>query len=174
MASAGRALIAGLLLILPALPAAAREPVLEGPAAPNAGLPRIALEVETARGRHSYRVEVAATPAAQQTGMMFRTKVPPGTGMLFPFDPPRPAAFWMHNTFVALDIIFIGADGRVRNIAANATPMSLELRHSDGPVAAVLELAGGEAARIGLKPGDRVRWDSGAERARLGGRASGG
>lgn len=174
LASAGHALLAVLLLALAALPAPAREPVLEGPTAPNAGLPHIMVELVTGRGRHGYRVEVAATPAAQQTGMMFRRSVPPGTGMLFPMDPPRPAAFWMHNTFVALDIIFIGADGRVRNIAANATPMSLELRQSDGPVAAVLELAGGEAARIGLRPGDRVRWDGRAYRAALGARPPGG
>lgn len=152
-------LLAMLLLMVPVAPLAAREPVPDRPGLPNAGLPRIMVRVETARGRFPYRVEVAGTPAAQQTGMMFRTEVPAGTGMLFPMDPPREAAFWMHNTFVPLDIIFIGADGRVRNIAANAVPMSRELRASDGPVAAVLELAGGEAARIGLRPGDRVRWN---------------
>lgn len=168
-ASSGWRLFLGLVLAVLPVAAMAREPVPAGDAGPNVGLPQIALEIQTARGRHRYTVEVAATPAAQQTGMMFRTTVPPGTGMLFPLDPPRPAAFWMHNTFVALDIIFIGTDGRVRNIAANATPMSLELRQSEGPVAAVLELAGGEAARIGLRPGDRVRWDARALRAALGG-----
>ncbi len=172
LASRARALLAIVpLLAAVAAPALhAREPVPDQLAAPNAGLSRIAVEVRTAKGQHRYTVEVAGTAAAQQTGMMFRDRVPSGTGMLFPMDPPRPAAFWMHNTYVALDIIFIGADGRVRNIAADATPMSLELRHSDGPVAAVLELAGGEAARIGLKPGDRVRWDPKALGAALGGR----
>jgi hypothetical protein len=90
--------------------------------------------------------------------MMFRTRVPPQTGMLFPMSPPRSASFWMRNTLVSLDLVFIGADGRVRNIIADAVPKSEAMLPSLGPVAAVLELAGGEAARIGLKPGDKVRW----------------
>ncbi|WP_448585473.1 DUF192 domain-containing protein [Thermaurantiacus sp.] len=125
---------------------------------PSAGLERVPLVLVTASGRHRYTVEVAATPEAQATGMMFRTHVPPGTGMLFPFDPPRPASFWMRNTFVPLDLVFIGPDRRVLNIEAEATPLSETLRHSAGPVSAVLELAGGEARRIGLRPGDRVDW----------------
>lgn len=126
---------------------------------PQAGLRVVPLTIETADGRtHRYRVEVAETAAQQAHGMMFRTTVPPGTGMIFPMNPPRPAAFWMRNTLVSLDLIFIGADGRVRNIAERAVPRSEALLPSAGPVAAVLELAGGEAERIGLKPGDRVRW----------------
>ncbi len=117
------------------------------------------LTIRTADGKvHSYKVEVAATPDQQSHGMMFRTKVPAGTGMIFPMSPPRSAAFWMRNTFVPLDLIFIGSDGRVRNIIADAVPKSEALLPSVGPVAAVLELAGGEAARIGLKPGDKVSW----------------
>jgi len=126
---------------------------------PQTGLRVVPLTIETADGAtHRYRVEVAETAAQQAHGMMFRTAVPPGTGMIFPMNPPRPASFWMRNTLVSLDLIFIGADGRVRNIVARAVPRSEALLASAGPVAAVLELAGGEAERIGLKPGDKIRW----------------
>jgi hypothetical protein len=151
---------AGVALALALAPAAATTPATAATQArPQTGLDVIDLTIETAAGkRHSYRVEVAATPRQQATGMMFRKQVPKGTGMLFPFAPPRPAAFYMRNTLVALDLVFIGADGRVRNIVADAVPLSETPLPSLGPVAAVLELAGGEAARIGLAPGDRVRW----------------
>ncbi len=117
------------------------------------------LTIETAGGkRHSYKVEVAASSAQQATGMMFRTKMAPMTGMIFPMDPPRQAAFWMENTLIPLDLLFIGSDGRIRNIISNAVPKSRAQLPSAGPVAAVLELAGGEADRIGAKPGDKVVW----------------
>jgi hypothetical protein len=123
----------------------------------------VPLAIRTADGRiHRYRVEVARTPAEQAHGMMFRRRVPAGTGMYFPFPTPREAGFWMRNTLVPLDILFIGADGRVRNIAADAAPHSEAMLKSLGPVAAVLELAGGEAARLGIAPGDRVEVGPGA------------
>lgn len=126
---------------------------------PQTGLKVVPLSITTADGRvHRYKVEVAATAEQQATGMMFRTRVPAGTGMIFPMPTPRPASFWMENTLVSLDLVFIGADNRVRNIAADAVPMSRAALSSFGPVTAVLELAGGEAARIGLKPGDKVSW----------------
>ena len=92
---------------------------------------------------------------------MFRTSVAPGAGMLFPMSPPRPASFWMKNTLIPLDLLFIRADGTIARIAANAVPESLALIESGEPVAAVLELAGGEAARQGIAPGDAVRWQGG-------------
>lgn len=131
------------------------------PGKPQTGLKVVPLTIETAGGkRHSYRVEVAATPAQQATGMMFRTKMAPMTGMIFPMDPPRSAAFWMENTLIPLDLLFIGADGRIRNIIAEAVPGSRMQLPSAGPVAAVLELAGGEAERIGARPGDKVSWQA--------------
>lgn len=125
---------------------------------PNRGLARVPLHITTRTGTHRYTVEVARTAEQQAIGMMHRRSVPPGTGMLFPFSPPRPASFWMRNTLVPLDIIFIRTDGRVLNIEAEAVPLSETMRSSTGPAAAVLELAGGEAKRIGLAPGDRVEW----------------
>jgi uncharacterized membrane protein (UPF0127 family) len=92
--------------------------------------------------------------------MMFRTRMGPMTGMIFPMDPPRQATFWMENTLIPLDLLFIGSDGRIRNIISNAVPKSRAQLPSAGPVAAVLELAGGEADRIGAKPGDKVIWSA--------------
>jgi uncharacterized membrane protein (UPF0127 family) len=126
---------------------------------PNRGLATGMVTLETKSGPRRYRVEIARSAAEQARGMMYRTEVPAGTGMLFPFDPPRPAAFWMRNTWVPLDIVFIGADGRILNIEADAVPLSETVRASKGSAAAVLELAGGEARRIGLVPGDRVLLD---------------
>jgi uncharacterized membrane protein (UPF0127 family) len=142
--------------LLPAA-ASARQAIETGK--PQTGLKIIPLRIETSDGkRHQYKVEVAASAAQQAHGMMYRTSVPPKTGMLFPMDPPRMAGFWMENTLVSLDLLFIGADGRIRNIAAGAVPRSRATLYSAGPVAAVLELAGGEAERIGAKPGDKVIW----------------
>jgi uncharacterized membrane protein (UPF0127 family) len=149
------------VLLAAGLPAAAPASAREGPSSgqPQTGLKQVLLTIETAGGkRHSYKVEVAATPAQQAHGMMFRTRMAPMTGMIFPMDPPRQAAFWMENTLIPLDLLFIGADGRIRNIIANAVPKSRAQLPSAGPVAAVLELAGGEADRIGARPGDKVVW----------------
>jgi hypothetical protein len=161
--SAAAALAAAVLALAftgPAVPAQARAPIEAGK--PQTGLKVIPLSIETSDGnRHAYRVEVAASSGEQAHGMMFRTSVPAGTGMIFPMDPPRDAGFWMENTLVPLDLLFIGADGRIRNIASDAVPRSRAVLQSFGPVAAVLELAGGEAARIGAKPGDKVVWKAG-------------
>ena len=89
---------------------------------------------------------------------MFRTRMGADEGMLFPFDPPRQASFWMKNTVIPLDIIFIGPDRLVSNIAANATPYSLDPLPSAGTAAAVLEINGGRAAELGIVPGAKVAW----------------
>lgn len=93
---------------------------------------------------------------------MFRKVVPHGTGMIFPMAPPRPAGFWMKNTLVPLDMLFIRADGTIARIAANTVPLSLDTVESGEPVAAVLEIAGGAAAAQGIAEGDRVHWAGGA------------
>ncbi|MBA3053590.1 MAG: DUF192 domain-containing protein [Sphingomonadales bacterium] len=109
-------------------------------------------------GPHKFAVEVAASRAEQARGLMFRTQIGPDEGMIFPFDPPRPASFWMRNTVIPLDIIFIGPDRRVLNIAADAIPYDETPLSSLGQAAAVLELNGGRAAQLGIKPGDLVQW----------------
>lgn len=106
----------------------------------------------------TFNVEVADTPAEQERGLMFRRSLPPHGGMLFPFDPPEVATFWMKNTYIPLDMIFIRADGTIARIAANTAPLSLAPVSAGENVAAVLEIAGGGAASAGIREGDRVSW----------------
>ena len=103
-------------------------------------------------------VEVAATPEQQERGLMFRESMAPDSGMLFPYAPPQKVAFWMHNTVLPLDIIYIGTDRKVLNIIADAVPYSDEPMPSAGPVSAVLELNAGRAAQLGIVPGTEVDW----------------
>ena len=102
-------------------------------------------------------VEIADDPKEKQLGLMFRTELPQGTGMLFPYDSPREITMWMRNTYIPLDMVFIRPDGTVHRIEERTEPLSERIIASQGPVSAVLELPGGDAERLGLKPGDRVR-----------------
>ena len=127
-----------------------------------ASFPRTALEI-TVGGSHSapaqrFEVWVADTPERAMQGLMFVRDLPATRGMVFPVTPPQIETMWMKNTYIELDMLFIGADGRVTKIIERATPLSLAILSSDTPVAAVLELKGGEAARRGLKVGNRVSW----------------
>lgn len=115
------------------------------------------LELITASGTHHLAIEVARTPAQQAFGLMYRTELASDTGMLFVHGRPREVKMWMKNTYIPLDMVFITADGTVHRIAANTEPHSQALISSQGPVSAVLEIAGGAAARYGLKAGDKVR-----------------
>ena len=114
------------------------------------------VDVVTAQGVRRFRVRIADDPAERERGLMFVSVLPEDEGMLFDFKEPSPRAFWMKNTLIPLDIIFIGADGRIINIAENTTPYSLEPVPSAGPALAVLEIGGGLSAELGIKPGDRV------------------
>lgn len=120
--------------------------------------PRVPLTIHTAKGARAFRVEVARTPAQQEQGLMFRRELEPNTGMIFPMNPPRAAAFWMRNTIIPLDMIFIRANGTIARIAANTEPYSEKTVESGEPVAAVLEIAGGRAAALGIAAGDKVNW----------------
>jgi len=124
----------------------------------ESGLPIVPLTVWRGDKKLSFRVELAENAAAQAKGLMFRTALAPNEGMIFPMSPPRAASFWMRNTVIPLDIIFIGVDGRISNIAANTEPYSERPLSSIGEVKGVLELAGGRAAQLGIVPGDRVAW----------------
>jgi hypothetical protein len=115
------------------------------------------LTIESDGKTHRFTIEIARTPEQSQQGLMFRTKMAPDAGMLFLYDPPQPISMWMYQTLIPLDMLFIGADGRVVNIRERAVPGSTETIPSAGPVRAVLELNGGTVARLKLKPGDRVR-----------------
>ena len=148
------------MILTPAIAACAPPNPAEAPPAERsaAGLEQVPLTIRSASGTHRFAVEVARTPQEQANGLMHRQSLAPDRGMLFPYDPPQPASFWMKNTLIPLDIIFIRADGTIARIAANTVPLSLEPVPSLEPVAAVLEIAGGRAAELGIAPGDRVSW----------------
>jgi uncharacterized membrane protein (UPF0127 family) len=123
-----------------------------------AGLQQMTLDVRSGSKTHRFIVEVAATPLEQETGLMNRQSLAPDRGMIFPYDPPQPVAFWMKDTLIPLDMIFIRADGGIARIAANAVPLSLEPVPAAEPIAAVLEIPGGRSAELGISAGDRVDW----------------
>ncbi len=123
----------------------------------DAKMRRETLRLATAAGEHVIDVEVAETPEEKAVGLMFRRSVPDRTGMLFPYETSQEVTMWMRNTYVPLDMVFIRADGVVHRIEARTEPLSERIVASRGPVTAVLELAGGAAERLGLRPGDRVR-----------------
>jgi uncharacterized protein len=114
------------------------------------------LRLLTAGGEREISIEVATTPEDMAMGLMFRTNLKDDAGMLFPSAAPREASMWMRNTYIPLDMVFIRADGVVHRIEAMTEPLSETIISSQGEVLAVLELAGGAAGRLGLKPGDRV------------------
>jgi uncharacterized protein len=123
-----------------------------------AGLNQVRLTISTQRKKRRFTVEVAQTPEEQAQGLMYRSNLDPHRGMIFPMDPPRQASFWMKNTLIPLDMIFIRSDGRIANIEANTVPLSLDPVYSNGEVSAVLEIAGGRSAELGIAPGDKVDW----------------
>ncbi len=135
-------------------PAAAQS----GPRTAPSGLQLIPLRVVSGPRTHQFTVELASSDDEQSRGLMFRKSLGPNEGMIFPFRFPRPASFWMKNTLIPLDMIFIRADGTIARIAANTVPHSLESVGVAEPVAAVLEIAGGRAAELGIKEGDTVSW----------------
>jgi uncharacterized protein len=122
-------------------------------------LERIDLKVVTAAGAvHKFNVEVASTPDEQARGLMFRESLPQNGGMLFPMNPPRMAGFWMKNTVISLDMIFIRKDGTIARIARDTVPYSLNQEESGEPIAAVFEISGGRAAQLGIQENDKVSW----------------
>jgi uncharacterized protein len=136
------------------LPAAA---LAQATGEPQPILDQEPLTIETATGPVSFLVEMARSPAEQSRGLMFRTLVPPGTGMLFLHDRPRPVSMWMKNTPTPLDMLFIDQEGTIESIARDTTPFSETVISSNGPIAGVLEIRAGEAERLGIQEGDRVR-----------------
>lgn len=145
------ALRAAALALALAFAAPAGHADAAGPATPGAGL-----TVETDAGEYAFNVEIADDPIERARGLMFREEMPADHGMLFEYTDEAPRSFWMKNTVLPLDIIFIGADGKVVSIAQNTTPFSTEPIPSEGPARFVLEVNAGVAERIGLEPGDRI------------------
>ncbi len=106
--------------------------------------------------KHTLTVWLADTPQRQSQGLMFVRSLPATRGMLFVHEQPRAISMWMKNTYIPLDMVFIDAEGRIQQIVEQTTPHSLDLIRSDAPARAVLEIAGGEAKRLGLHPGQQV------------------
>ena len=132
--------------------------ILAPTAHPISGLQVIPVIVTTDDGKHVFRAELAESREAQARGLMFRTELPDDEAMIFPSVPQTARAFYMKNTPIPLDIIFIGTDGRVLNIAAMTEPYSLDSVYSVGVTSGVLEIRGGLAEELGIEPGDKVEW----------------
>ncbi|MGA9194439.1 MAG: DUF192 domain-containing protein [Pseudolabrys sp.] len=114
------------------------------------------LEIATKSGVHVFAVEVVDNDADRAKGLMYRKELPEGRGMLFDFHREQEVSFWMQNTYIPLDMVFIRGDGRILRIAENTEPLSTRLIPSGGPVRAVLEVVAGTAQKLGIAPGDRV------------------
>ncbi|MGD9508050.1 MAG: DUF192 domain-containing protein [Geminicoccaceae bacterium] len=114
------------------------------------------LVIETATGAHRFTIELAATPGERSRGLMYRQSMQPDHGMLFDFQAEQPVAFWMKNTPLSLDMLFIDGKGRVVQIAEDTEPYSEAPIPSQQPVRAVLELNAGIARKLGITPGARV------------------
>lgn len=125
---------------------------------PVSGLQIIEVAIETAKGSVTFKTELADTPAAQSRGLMFRTELADDEGMLFPSGTPETRSFWMKNTPLPLDLIFIGTDGRITNIE-RGEPYSLDSIPSAGLTTAVFEIRGGLSEKLGIVAGDKVEWD---------------
>ena len=114
------------------------------------------LVVHSANGDHPFTVEIVDTPEGRARGLMFRQSLADDAGMLFDFKEERPVSFWMMNTFIPLDMIFIRADGTIANVHVNAVPHDSTGIPSDGPVQFVLEIPGGRSVELGIDAGDTV------------------
>jgi uncharacterized membrane protein (UPF0127 family) len=145
-ALAFRSFLAGVLTLicLAVAPARAQEPLET-------------LEIVTSDGTHGFTVEVMRTPEQLAKGLMFRRYMPDDRGMLFDFKTEEPVQFWMKNTYLPLDMIFISKAGKIVSIKENVEPLSEKLIPSGAPVVAVLEVNAGTAARIHARAGDTVR-----------------
>ena len=148
-----------LLLVVVFLPAAMAQAqqTSDEQIPPEVFFPRSQLSVETSRGAtHQFTVELATSSDQQRRGLMFRDSMAQNHGMLFVFDTPRPLSFWMRNTRISLDMLFLDSQGRVVNIARRTTPMTDTGYRSAGPAKAVLEINAGLSDLLGIAPGDRV------------------
>ena len=126
-------------------------------AQPQPTLPLSDLVILTDKGPQRFKVELADNDASRSRGMMFRTSMAPDAGMLFDFGQEQMTSFWMRNTLIPLDMLFIKADGTILNVHQRAIPRDETGISSAGPVRAVLELNGGTASRLGIKPGNKVQ-----------------
>ena len=145
-----------LLVLAAAMCAATPVPATDPPHEPLEHFPTSTLSIDAGGRTYPFKVWMATTDDRREQGLMYVRHLAPDRGMLFVFDVPQLLNFWMRNTHIPLDLLFVAADGRVIRIAENAEPESLATISSMGAALAVLELAGGSVARLGLHPGARV------------------
>ena len=145
----GRRVLLGASLSLAAVAACAQEADVQ--------FKKSSLVIVTASREIKFDVEIATTDAEHARGLMYRKQLGAYEGMLFDFFKEMPVSFWMKNTLIPLDMVFIAADGTIKHVHANAVPMSTDTIPSRYPVRAVLEINGGSAALLGIKPGDKVK-----------------
>ena len=131
---------------------------ISGASAQLATFKRSSLTIDTASGAHHFSIELALSPEQQEQGLMFRRSLAADAGMLFDFGAARPASFWMRNTLIPLDMLFIDAEGHIADIHERAVPLSEDPIESKVPVRAVLEVNGGTVSRLGIKLGDVVHY----------------
>ena len=117
---------------------------------------RLELTVSTDAADHRFEVEIADDPQERNRGLMFRREMARENGMLFDFGNEEPASFWMANTYIPLDMLFVKADGTIESIAERTTPLSKRSVRSKGPVRYVLEINGGLSDELGIQPGDKI------------------
>ena len=148
-----RAAVAGMILAVSVAGCALAEPKKKD----AADVHLEPVTVVSSNGEHRFMVEIADTEPERERGLMFRPSMADDRGMLFEFQDVNERSFWMHNTYIALDIIYIGRDGKIVSIARDAKPFDDTPLPSYGPARAVLEINGGLAAKLGIAPGDTVR-----------------
>jgi uncharacterized protein len=153
---------AGLFLSMPRFPIAAvllLASLVPGAAAladQVASFDKSSVTIDTVAGPRHFAIELARTPQQQELGLMFRPSISPDAGMLFDFGETRPATFWMKNTLISLDMLFITSDGHVADIHEHAEPLSEDVIRSQVPVRAVLEVKGDTVEQLGIRVGDIV------------------
>jgi len=138
--------------------ACAVSPAAADPPSPSfAHLREARVGINSDGKNHVFRAWIADTPESRASGLMYVRALPPDQAMLFLFERPHFASFWMKNTYIPLDLMFVSPDGRIANIIENAEPLSLAPLESVVPVAVVLEVAGGTASRLGIRAGDPLQ-----------------
>jgi uncharacterized membrane protein (UPF0127 family) len=147
----GRRMMFGVPFLLAAASAAAQSE------SDGVKFERSSLLIVTAAREIKFEIDMATTEPQREHGLMFRKELGAYEGMLFDFFREQPVSFWMKNTLIPLDMVFIAADGTVRHVHANAVPMSTDTIPSEAAVRAVLEINGGTARLLGIKPGDKVK-----------------
>jgi uncharacterized protein len=140
-----RGLIATLVLFVVSCAASAQEAARIEP-----------ISIVTESSATLFAAEIADNDNLRGRGLMFRHVLPPDRAMLFDFEKPRPAAMWMKNTYISLDMLFVRVDGTIAAIAENTEPMSTQTISVDEPVQGVVELAAGTVKRLGIKRNDKV------------------